>query len=299
MEVAITGASGLIGGALVEALRDGGHRPVPLVRRAVRPGEDAITWDPTARTIDRASLEGLDGVVHLAGAGIGEHRWTDGYKALVLTSRTRTTSLLAEALASLDRPPPVLVSGSAVGYYGDRGDDVLTERSGPGSSFLADVVVRWESAAQPAADAGIRVALARTSMVLSPAGGALVPLLRLFKLGLGGRMGSGRQWWSWITLDDEVRALRFLLERPVSGPANLAAPQPVTNAGFTRVLARVLRRPALVPVPSFAPKLLKGAELAQELLFSSQRVVPAVLEAEGFAFGHPHLEGALRSVLAR
>jgi uncharacterized protein (TIGR01777 family) len=299
MDVAITGASGLIGTALGSSLRADGHRVVEVVRRRARPGEDVVSWDPVARTIDRAGLEGLDAVVHLAGAGIGDHRWTPEYKRTILESRTKTTSLLAETLATLQRPPAVLVSGSAVGYYGERGDDVVTEDDPPGDSFLADVVVRWEGSARAAVDAGIRVAFARTGVVLTPQGGALAQLLPLFKLGLGGRMGSGRQWWSWITLDDEVGALRFLLDHDVAGPANLTAPNPVTNAELARTLGRVLGRPALLPIPSFGPKLLKGAELAQELLFTSARVEPRVLAAAGFAPRHPELEGALRAVLDR
>ena len=299
MDVAITGASGLIGSALTRSLSADGHRAVPLVRRAVRRGEDAIAWNPVERRIDRRSLEGIDAVVNLAGASLGDHRWNDEYKRVLVQSRTKSTSLLAEALASLRRPPSVLVSGSAIGYYGDRDDEPLTERSGPGASFLADLVLRWEQSARAALEGGIRVAFARTSLVLSSEGGALAKLLPLFKLGLGGRMGSGRQWWSWITLDDEVAAIRSIIDGDLEGPVNLAAPHPVTNRDFTRTLAGVLGRKAFLAVPSFGPKLLKGAELAQELLFSSQRVVPAALEAARFPFAHPDLEGALRAVLDR
>jgi uncharacterized protein (TIGR01777 family) len=297
MDVAITGASGLIGTALASALRTSGDRPVALVRRTVRAGEDAIEWNPAEGRIDTEALEGMHGVVHLAGAGIGDKRWTAAYKREVLESRTGPTRLLTETLASLQRPPAVLVSGSAIGYYGDRGDDVLTEASGPGTLFLSKVCVAWEAAAKPAVDAGIRVAYARTGIVLDAHGGALPKLLPLFKLGVGGRMGSGQQWWSWVSIDDEIRALRWLLEHDVTGPANLTAPEPVTNAAFSKILGRVLHRPSAFPVPSFGPKLLRGPELAQELLFASQRVQPEALVSSGFVFNHPDLETALRAVL--
>jgi uncharacterized protein (TIGR01777 family) len=296
--VAITGSSGLIGGALGASLRGDGHRVVRVVRRPPA-GPDELRWDPDRGTIDRARLEGVDAVVHLAGAGIGDHRWTDEYKRTILESRTRSTALLAATLAGLDRPPSVLVSGSAIGVYGDRGDEVLTEQSPPGTSFLADVVRRWEAEAAPAVEAGIRTPLIRTGIVLDPDGGALPKLLPLFKLGLGGRMGSGRQWWSWISLPDEVAAIRFLIDGDLEGPVNLTAPAPVTNAEFTRVLARVLHRPSLLPVPAFGPKLLRGPELAQELLFASQRVVPEVLGKASFPFAHPDLETALRALLGK
>jgi uncharacterized protein (TIGR01777 family) len=299
MDIAITGSSGLIGRALTAALTADGHRVVRVLRRDPAPGEDAIRWDPPAGTIDRAALEGIDAVVHLAGAGIGDRRWNEAYKREILESRTRSTALLASTLAGLDHKPAVFLSGSAIGIYGDRGDEVLTEASEPGRSFLADVVVQWEAEAAPAVEAGIPTAFLRTGIVLTPEGGALPKLLPLFRLGLGGRMGSGRQWWSWISLADEVGAIRFLLGGTVQGPVNLTAPAPVTNAEFTKVLARVLGRPALLPVPSFAPKLLRGPELAQELLFASQRVRPAVLEAAGYEFTHPDLEIALRELLGR
>jgi uncharacterized protein len=297
MDVAITGASGLIGTALASALRAAGDRPVALVRRRVRAGEDAVEWNPAEGRIDAAALEDMHGVVHLAGAGIGDQRWTDAYKREVLDSRTGPTRLLAETLASLQRPPAVLVSGSAIGYYGDRGDQVLTETSGPGDLFLSEVCLAWEAAARPAVDAGIRVGYARTGIVLDSHGGALSKLLPLFKLGVGGRMGSGQQWWSWVSINDEIRALQWLLEHDVTGPANLTAPQPVTNREFSKILGRVLRRPSAFPVPSFGPKLLRGSELAQELLFASQRVLPEALVASGFSFDHPDLETALRAEL--
>jgi uncharacterized protein len=299
MQVAITGSSGLIGNALAQALQGDGHRVIAMVRREPRAGRDEIRWDPAAGTIDRTSLEGLDAVVHLAGAGIGDERWTPAYRRLVLESRTSSTGLLAETLPSLQRPPRVFVSASGIGYYGDRGDEVLTEESEPGDLFLSEVCKEWEAAARPAAEAGMRVPIIRTGVVLSAEGGALPRLLPLFKLGVGGRMGSGRQWWSWISIDDEVGAIRWLLEptNDVTGPVNLTAPGTTTNAEFTKVLAGVLHRPALLPVPAFGPRLLKGRELADELLFAGQRVEPSVLARSGFRFEHPDLESALRAVL--
>ena len=302
MDVAVTGSHGLIGTALVRALRERGDTVRRLVRSEPAPGDGPgpfVRWDPQAGTIDRAALEGVDGVVHLAGAGIGDKRWTDARKREILESRTKGTSLLAEALAGLDQKPAVFVSSSAIGYYGDRGDEKLTETAPPGQGFTADVCVAWEAAAQPAAEVGIRVAHPRTGIVLSRAGGALPRLLPLFKLGLGGRLGSGRQWWSWITIDDEVAALLHLLHDDVTGPVNLAAPGTATNADMAKALGRVLRRPAMLPVPAFGPKLVLGRELGTELLFFSQRVVPDRLEASGFRFSFPDLEGGLRHVLKR
>ena len=302
MDVAVTGSHGLIGTALVLALRERGDTVRRLVRSEPAPGDGPgpfVRWDPQAGTIDRAALEGVDGVVHLAGAGIGDKRWTDARKREILESRTKGTSLLAEALAGLDQKPAVFVSSSAIGYYGDRADEKLTETAPSGHGFTADVCVAWEAAAQPAAEAGIRVAHPRTGIVLSRAGGALPRLLPLFKLGLGGRLGSGRQWWSWITIDDEVAALLHLLDGDLAGPVNLAAPGAVTNAEMAKTLGRVLHRPAVLPVPAFGPKLVLGRELGTELLFFSQRVVPDRLEASGFRFSFPDLERGLRHVLER
>lgn len=299
MKIAVTGSSGLIGTALVRSLRSDGHQVVRVVRRPVRDGEDAVRWDPGAGTIDAAGLDGLDGVVNLAGAGIGDKRWTEEYKRVVLESRTRSTDLLCRTLVATERPPRVLVSGSAIGIYGDTGDTEVTEGGPHGDDFLATVVEAWEAAAAPAVDAGIRVPFVRTGVVLSPDGGALAKLLPLFKLGLGGRLGSGRQFWSWISLADEVRVIRWLLEQEVSGPVNATAPAPVTNGELTGVLGDVLHRPTLLPVPSFGPKLLLGSELADALLFTSQRVLPGVLTERGFTFSHPTLEDALRALLDR
>lgn len=299
MDILLSGSSGLIGSALKQALHEDGHRVISLVRRAPNGGEDAVRWDPSEGRIDASELEGIDAAVHLAGAGIGDHRWTEDYKREVLESRTKGTTLLARTLANLDHPPATLVSGSAIGYYGDRGDEVLTEQSSPGDLFLSEVCVAWERSTAAAAEAGIRVAIVRTGIVLDDEQGALPKLLPLFKAFLGGKMGSGDQWWSWITLADEVRAISWLLDADVEGPVNLTAPGTVTNAEFARTLGRVLGRPAALPVPSFGPKLLKGPELAQELLFASQRVAPAVLHANDFEFDHPDLESALRAVLHR
>jgi uncharacterized protein (TIGR01777 family) len=296
MDVAITGASGLIGTALVGLLRAEGHRPIRLVRRAAS-GADEITWDPAGGTIDAASLEGVGAVVHLAGAGIGDKRWSDAYKREILESRTLGTGLLARTLAGLDRRPAAFLSGSAIGFYGAHGDEEFDETSPAGSGFLADVVQAWEGAAAPAAEAGIRTAFLRTGIVLSPAGGALKKQLPIFKSGLGGRFGSGRAWQSWISIDDEVGAIVFLLDATVAGPVNLTAPNPVTNAEFTKVLGTVLRRPTAMPIPSFGPKLLLGREAADALLFTGQRVLPRVLESAGYRFADPQLEGALRRLL--
>jgi uncharacterized protein (TIGR01777 family) len=297
MQVVVTGSSGPIGNALCSHLASSGHQVVRVVRRPVRPGEVAVAWDPEAGTIDARGIEDADAVVHLAGAGVGDGRWTESRKRVLVESRTRSTAVLAGALAGLDHRPQVLVSASAIGFYGDRSNEILTEQSPPGNDFLASLCVRWEAEAAPAVEAGVRVAYARTGLVLSKDGGALPKLLPLFKLGLGGRFGSGAQWWSWITLDDEIRAIVWLLENDIHGPVNLTAPKPVTNRVFTRILGAVLSRPAWLPVPRFGPRLLMGSELADALLFTSARVQPAVLESSGFAFSHSDLEVALRDML--
>jgi uncharacterized protein (TIGR01777 family) len=263
----------------------------------VAPGEQALAWDPNAGTIERDKLDGLDAVVNLAGAGIGDRRWSAARKQLVLDSRTRSTALFASAIASLDHPPRVLVNASAIGFYGDRGDETITEQCGPGSDFLAVVCQLWETATAPASEAGARVALARSGLVLTPTGGALAKLLPLFRLGLGGHLGSGAQWWSWISLDDEVAALVWLLEHEVTGPVNLTSPGPVTNRDFAATLARVLSRPAEVPVPRFGPRVLLGRQLADSLLFTSARTSPTVLEGGGYPFNDVHLEECLRRML--
>ena len=297
MRIAITGSSGLIGSALVASLEADGHTPVRVVRADGGPG--TVRWDIEAGHIDAAGLEGLDGVVHLAGEGIAEKRWTDDQKRKILESRTKGTALLAGALASLTDKPPVLVSGSAIGFYGDRGDEQLTEASEPGTGFAAEVAQAWEEAAAPAAAAGVRVARIRTGIVLAAKGGALERLAGIARFGVLGKIGSGRQWMSWISLADEVGAIRFLLEHDVAGPVNLTAPGPVTNAVFTKTLGRVLNRPTFMPVPSFGPKLLLGSELAQSLLFDGQRVLPDALVDAGYEFQHTDLEPTLEELLDR
>lgn len=296
MKVAITGSSGLIGSSLVGALRGAGHTAIPLVRTGdPAPGE--VAWDPRAGTIDAAGLEGVDAVVNLAGAGIGDERWTDERKRLILESRTKSTDLLARTLAELDRTPAVLLSASGIDYYPDAGDDVLTEASPAGKGFLTDVCVQWEGATAPAQAADIRTCLLRTGIVQSADGGALKKTLLPFKLGIGGRLGSGKQWWSWISIDDHVRAMLYLIESDVEGPVNLTAPNPVTNQTYTKALGRELGRPTLLPIPKFGPRALLGKELSETLLYSSRRVLPTVLESSGFVFRHPTIEVCLADVL--
>ncbi|MGH8990094.1 MAG: TIGR01777 family oxidoreductase [Acidimicrobiia bacterium] len=301
MDVAVTGSSGLIGSALRPALEAAGHRVLRLVRPASGGGgPDTIRWDPPAGTIDAGGLEGVGAVVNLAGEGIGDKRWNDAQKALILNSRVKGTTLLAETLAKLAHPPRVLVSGSAVDIYRSRVDEPITEDTpadDPG--FLGEVCRAWEAATAPAEAAGIRVAHLRTGIVLSPHGGALKKMILPFKGGLGGRMGSGRQWMSWIAIDDEVGAIVHLLgEDAPSGPVNATAPNPVTNAEFTRVLAGVFRRPALMPLPAAALRLALGAQMAEELVLSGQRVLPGRLEASGYTFRAPDLEQALKQLVA-
>ena len=297
MKIVVSGASGLIGTQLVAKLSSSGHEVVRLVRRSPKSGE--IQWNPKSGTLDAAALEGADAIIHLSGAGIGDKRWSDGYRKEILDSRTATTALLAKTMASLSRKPSVFLSGSAIGIYGARNDEQLTEVSTHGTGFLAEVCEQWEAAAKPAVDAGIRTVYLRTGIVLSPKGGALKKLLPLFKLGVGGKFGNGKQWQSWISIDDEIGAIEHLLTANVSGAVNLTAPNPVTNAEFTKVLASVLKRPAIVPVPTFAPKIVLGGELADALLFTGQRVIPAALNASGYSFKHSTLESALRSLLSK
>jgi uncharacterized protein len=297
VRVVVTGSSGLIGRALVEALKEAGHHPVVLVRRPA--GPDEATWDPAAGQIDRGPLEGADAVVHLAGAGIGDRRWTASRKDIILHSRVDSTTLLSGALAALARPPKVLLSASAIGYYGDRGDAELTEESGPGTGFQADVCRAWEQSTAAAAGAGIRVVHLRSAVVLSTQGGALKKQLPLFRAGVGGRLGSGRQWFSWITLRDEVGAILHALDNSaLNGALNLSAPDPVTNGRFTSALGRALHRPTALAVPPFALRLALGRQLADELLLGSLRVLPAGLTTSGYRFQDPTLEGALAAILS-
>ncbi len=297
MRVVVSGSSGLIGSALCRALEGSGHDVVRLVRRTPRPGESS--WDPPAGTIDTAGLGRIDGVVHLAGAGIGDRRWSPARRRLLVASRVGTTALLARTLARLDPVPRVLLNASATGFYGDRGDEVLNEESPAGTGFLADLCRQWEQAVAPAAEAGIRSVRLRSGIVLSAAGGALARQLPLFRLGLGGRLGNGRQWTSWVSGEDWVRAALFLLEHDtLAGPVNMVAPEPVTNGVFTSALGRSLHRPAVLPVPATALRVVFGRGLVDEALLASQRVHPVALEAAGFAFRHRDIDTALPAILA-
>ncbi|MFF5702825.1 TIGR01777 family oxidoreductase [Streptomyces sp. NPDC012794] len=295
MRIALTGSSGLIGQALVRSLHADGHRTVRFVRRApAAPGE--ARWDPRAGYVDPDGLRGCDAVVHLAGAGIGDHRWTDAYKREIRDSRVLGTAAVARAVAALDTPPPVLVCGSAVGYYGDTGERAVDESAPAGSGFLPEVCAEWEAAAAPAREAGIRTVFARTGLVVAAGGGAWGRMFPVFRAGIGGRLGSGRQYWSFISLHDEVAALRFLIDTPgLSGPFNLTAPQPLTNREVTAAMGRVLRRPAVFAVPAPVLRLVLG-ELSQDVL-GSQRARPARLTEAGFEFTYPGIEESIRAAL--
>ncbi|MCE7929575.1 MAG: TIGR01777 family protein [Dehalococcoidia bacterium] len=295
MRVAITGSSGLIGTELHRRLDAAGHSVLPVVRGD--PQSPASTWSPATGWFRPGALQGVDAVVHLAGESIGSGRWSDSRRRALVSSRTETTRLLVSQLASLEKPP-AFVSASAIGYYGDRADEPLDETAHRGAGFLANLTEAWEKEASRAAEHGAPTALLRFGIVLSRQGGALPRMLRPFRLGAGGRLGNGRQWMSWITLDDAVSATMHVLERRFAGVFNVASPSPVTNREFTRTLGRVLHRPALFPAPAFALRLLLGPS-ADELLLSSQRVVPARLQESGFEFEHPHLEPALRAVLEK
>ena len=295
MKIIISGASGLIGKPLVKKLSLAGHEVVQLVRRTANANESR--WNPATGQIDASIIDGADAVIHLSGAGIGDRRWTTKYKQELVESRTKSTALLASTIANCAKKPSVFLSGSAIGIYGPRGDEELTEQSSNGSSFLADICKQWEAAAKPAVDAGVRTVYLRTGIVLTPLGGALKKQLPLFKLGLGGKFGDGRAWQSWISLDDELAAIEHLLTAKVSGAVNLTAPNPVTNADFTTTLARTIKRLAILPIPKFGPQLLLGAELADALLFTGQRVMPAELLKSGFVFKHSTIEVALRALL--
>jgi uncharacterized protein (TIGR01777 family) len=297
LRVVVSGASGLVGSRLVERLRADGCRVGRLLREN-RAGQQDVLWDPARQTIDRAALEGASAVIHLAGENVGSGRWTREKKARIRDSRVLGTRLLVDALGRLHQPPRVLLSASAVGYYGDRGDDWLDETAPPGKGFLAEVCRAWETEVDRAADHGIRVARYRIGLVLASTGGALASMLPWFQWGLGGRLGDGHQYQSWITLDDLVRVFQHgLKHEAASGPVNAVSPDPVTNIELTRALGRVLKRPTALPAPAFALRLALG-ELAGELL-SSQRVAPTHLQSTGFRFAHPELEPALRALLAR
>lgn len=285
----------MIGSALVARLSRDSHDVVRLVRSDAS-GHD-VHWDPAKGELDPGTIDGADAVINLAGAGIGDHRWTDEYRHTLRESRLATTALLATTMAAAERPPRVFLSGSAVGYYGDRADEVLDEQSSPGTDFLAELCVDWEAETAPAEEAGIRVVHLRTGIVLSAKGGALKKQLPLFKFGLGGKFGKGDQWWSWIAIDDEVGAIVHLLDSAVSGPVNLTAPNPVRNAELAKALGRALKRPSFLRVPEFGPKLVLGGELADALLFSGQRALPTVLGADGYRFRHPTIDEALTAIL--
>ncbi|WOX09153.1 TIGR01777 family oxidoreductase [Streptomyces sp. N50] len=293
--IAVTGASGLIGSALVRSLTADGHEVVRLVRRAAR-GADEVCWDPEGQYVDAAALDGCDAVVNLAGAGVGDHRWTDAYKKQVRDSRVLGTSALAEAVAALDRPPRVWVNGSAIGFYGETGDRAVDESAPPGDGFLPSLCVEWEEATAPVQEAGVRTVFARTGLVVAREGGAWAKLFPLYKAGLGGRFGNGRQYWSFVALHDEVAAIRHLIDTDgLSGPFNLTAPNPLTNREISAAMGRVLRRPSLFTVPSPALKLVLG-EMSGDVL-GSQRVLPKRLLESGFTFAFPEIEGAIRAAL--
>ncbi len=301
MKIIVTGASGLIGSALVSSLLTQGHQVTTLVRQEsqqrTQMDVNAVPWNPTAGELDAARLVGHDAAVHLAGESIAEGRWTDEKKRRIRASRIESTRLLAESLAQLQTRPHTFVCASAIGYYGDRGAEVLTEASAPGTDFLAQVCREWEEASEPARAAGIRTVNLRFGVVLSEAGGALAKMLTPFKLGVGGRIGSGKQYMSWIALDDAVGAIAHALtNESVAGPVNVVAPQPVTNSEFTKALGHALGRPTIFPVPAFGLRLALG-EMADALLLSSARVEPAQLKATGYQFNYPQLDAALRHVL--
>lgn len=298
MKVLVSGSTGLIGTALVSALAARGDDVVRLVRR--QPESNEVYWDPAAGDLDPQAVEGFDAVVHLAGAGIGDKRWSESRRKLIIDSRVDPTRLLATRLAAADAKPQVLISASAIGYYGDRADPV-DESSLPSDppDFLSGVTVAWEEATREAESAGIRVTHIRTGIVLSDQGGALSKLLVPFRMGFGGRLGSGETWWSWISLEDEIRAILFLIDDPIDGPVNLTSPNPVKQAELTKTLGSVLNRPTFFAVPKFALNLVLGEDLADALLFTSARVMPTKLQDAGFKFAHSEIRAALESILDR
>ncbi len=292
--IAVSGSTGLVGTALCTKLVEEGQTVVPLVRDPRLPG---IHWDPVGGTVEAAELEGTESVVHLAGENIASGRWTSARMARIRDSRVKGTRLLAEALASLETPPGVLVCASAMGYYGDRGEEELEEDSGPGTGYLPEVCEEWEAACEPARDAGIRVVNLRIGLVLAREGGALRKMLTPFRLGLAGQIGTGRQYMSWISMTDLVEIIRYALaEANLEGPLNVVAPCPVTNLEFTKTLGRILGRPTVLPLPGAAVSLLFG-RMGKELLLGSSRVLPKRLLNRGFEFRYPDLESALRSAL--
>jgi uncharacterized protein (TIGR01777 family) len=299
MNVLVTGSTGLVGSAVVALLTAGGHQVTRLVRTTPAPGAAEVYWEPAAKTIATPALEGLDAVVHLAGENIATGRWTPAKKRRIRDSRVQGTRLLCDALAQLVEPPTVLVSASAIGYYGDRGDRIMTEEDRPGTDFLAEVCREWEAATAPAEERGLRVVRLRTGMVLTPAGGALHKMLTPFKLGVGGIMGNGQQYMSWIARDDVVGIIQHALTADaLRGPVNAVSPHPVTNQEFTKTLGQILQRPTVLPMPSFAARALFG-EMADALMLSSTRVEPERLINSGYEFQFPELDGALRHMLGK
>ncbi len=295
MKILISGSHGLIGKNLIPSLNADGHDIVRLVRRKPAAGE--VEWHPDQGRIDAQHLEGIDVVIHFAGENIGTGRWTDQKKRSILESRIKGTSLLSETVASLSQPPSVFLTASAIGYYGDRGDELLTEKSAAGQGFLPTVCIEWEKAAKPAAEKGIRTVYMRFGIILDPNEGALSRMLTPFRLGIGGKVADGRQWMSWIALSDVINGIKFLIaDKALDGPVNLVTPNPVTNAEFTKTLGRVLSRPTIFPIPAFAARLAFG-EMGDALLLSSQRVEPSVLKDRGFQFKWPALEPALKNLL--
>jgi uncharacterized protein (TIGR01777 family) len=296
MRILIGGSHGLVGTALIKSLETEGHEVFRLVRHA--PGSKAeVEWSPDRYSIALARIEGFDAVVNLAGESIAEGRWTDEKKRKIRESRVKGTKLLGDALANLTQPPKIFICASAIGYYGNRGDEILTEVSAPGDDFLADVCVEWEKATALATEKGIRVVNARFGVILAVNGGALKKMLPPFRLGLGGKVGNGKQWMSWIALDDVIGGINFALAHDsVRGPVNFVAPNPVTNAEFTKTLGKVLSRPTLLPIPAFGVRLAFG-EMGEALLLGGQRVAPAVLQTADYQFLFPQLDGALRHAL--
>jgi len=288
--IAVTGASGLIGNALVGYLKSQGHTVQRLVRRPAVSSEE-ITWDPIAGTVDMEALAGVDAVIHLAGAGVSDKRWTKKYKSEILNSRLLGTTTIAKAVAIVK--PQVFISASAIGWYGESGNRAVVESDRVGDDFLAAVCREWESAADLAGD--VRTVKLRTGLVLDPTGGALGKMLPIFRFGLGGKLSNGKQWWSWITLHDQIRAIAFLLENKISGPVNLTSPNPVTNSEFTAGLARAMHRPALFPVPTLALKIVLGG-FSSEVL-GSKKVMPQALTEAGFTFDYPHISSALEKLV--
>ena len=299
MKILVTGASGLVGSALLPMLQTGGHTVVRLTRKKANTREQEVIWDPDSGKLDSQGLEGIDAVVHLAGEGIADRRWSTAQKERIRKSRQVGTRVLAEAIAGMKMPPKVFVCASAIGYYGDRGDETLTEESAPGQGFLPEVCVGWEQACQPVRDKGVRTANIRIGVVLTPQGGALQKMMLPFKMGVGGVIGSGKQYWSWIALDDLVGVIHHALTHDdVSGPVNATTPHPCTNREFTKTLGKVLSRPTIFPLPAFMAKVVVG-EMANDLLLASAKVMPKKLEATGYQFRFPELEPAFRHLLGR